>query len=135
MNSMATPSCIDLAQALVVRDAVLDVDDIVADGEIAEVGDEGRGLRFFRCDACGDVGVVGEVVRTEDHDVCIRQTHAVGEAAAHDDRRAVVAGEIAGLVVDVFAAGMLGAAAEAIGHLIFAQQVGEALDFALVGRD
>ena len=35
---------LDLAQAAVARDAVLDVDDVVADGEVAEVGDEGRGL-------------------------------------------------------------------------------------------
>ena len=34
----------DFFQAQILRDAVLDVDDIVADGEVAEVGDEGGGL-------------------------------------------------------------------------------------------
>ena len=37
---------LDLLQAVVAADAVLDVDDIVADREIAEVRDEGCGLRL-----------------------------------------------------------------------------------------
>ena len=36
----------DDAQTHVAGDAVLDVDDVVADGEVAEVGDEGGGFGF-----------------------------------------------------------------------------------------
>ena len=54
------PSCFDHAQAAVAGDAVLDVDDVIADGEVAEVGDEGGGLGFAAGDGAGrDVGVVG----------------------------------------------------------------------------
>ncbi len=43
----------NLLQSLVLADAVLDVHHVVADGEIAEVGDEGRGLRLRPLpDAC-----------------------------------------------------------------------------------
>ena len=49
----------DFFEALILRDAVLDVDDIVADGEVAKIGDEGRGLRALRLGARGNVGVIG----------------------------------------------------------------------------
>ena len=39
----------NLFQALVLRDAVFHVDHVIADGQVAEVGDKGRGLRL----ACG----------------------------------------------------------------------------------
>ncbi len=42
---------LDLFEADVAADAVLDVDDIIADGEVAEVGDEGRGLGLARLEA------------------------------------------------------------------------------------
>ena len=60
----------DDAQAAVAGDAVFDVDDVVADGEVAEVGDEGGGFGFAAADgAGGDVGVVGEVLRAEEDDL------------------------------------------------------------------
>ncbi len=46
------------------------VDDVVAYGEVAEVGDEGGGLGFAAADgARGDVGFVGEILRAEDDDL------------------------------------------------------------------
>ena len=60
----------DDAQAAVPGDAVLDVDDVVADGEVAEVGDEGGGFRLAAADGPrGDVGVVDEVLRAEEDDL------------------------------------------------------------------
>ena len=48
MNSTFEAILHDLFQAVVAGDAVLDVDNVVADGEVAEVGDEGGGLRLGR---------------------------------------------------------------------------------------
>ena len=78
----------DLLQALVLRDAVLDVDDVVADGEVAKVGDESRGLRSLRLGARGDVGIVGEIVGAEDDQVRIGKADAGGDLRAHDDGHA-----------------------------------------------
>ena len=71
----------NLFQALVLGDAVLDVDDVVADGEVAEVGDEGRGLGALGLGASGDIGVVGEIVGAEDDEVRIREADAGGRSA------------------------------------------------------
>ena len=60
---------LDGAQAAVLGDAVFYVDDVVADGEVAEVGDEGGGLGLAGGGAGGDVGVVGEVVGAEEDDL------------------------------------------------------------------
>ena len=72
MNSTERPSCTDFFEALILRDAVLDVDDVVADGEVAEVGDEGGGFGFLRLGTGGDVGFVGEVVGAEDDEIALR---------------------------------------------------------------
>ena len=94
----------DDAQAAVAGDAVLDVDDVVADGEVAEVGDEGGGFGFAAADgAGGDVGVVDEVLCAEEDElagggVCVEVEHldAGGDGGLDDDGRAQVAGEVAG---------------------------------------
>ncbi len=52
---------------------------------------------------------------------------------AHDDGDAHVAGEVAGFLKHGFAAAVDGAAAEAIGDLVLAQDGGHAFDVALVG--
>ena len=69
----------NLFQALVLRDAVLDVDHVIADGEVAKVGDKGRGLRSLRLGARGDIGFVGEIVGAEDDQVGVGETDARGE--------------------------------------------------------
>ncbi len=81
-----------------------------------------------------DIGFIREIIGAEEDEVLLGAADARGDLRAHDDRDAHVAGEMAGFVVEVFAAGMRGAAAEAIGKLVFAQDGGEALDFRLVGR-
>ena len=71
----------DFFEALVLGDAVFDVDDVVADGEVAEVGDEGRGLGALGLGAGGDVGVVGEIVGAEEDEVGVGEADAGGELA------------------------------------------------------
>ncbi len=112
---------------------MLDVNDVVADGEVAEVGDEGCGFGFARLDARGDVGIIGEIVGSEEDEVLFGDTDAGGDLRAHDNGDAHVSGEMAGFVVEVFAADVHGAAAETIGELIFAQDGRDALDFGLIG--
>ena len=58
----------DLLQAQIARDAVLHMHDIVAHGEVAKIGDEGRRLRLGldRRGARGDVGLIGKVVRAKE---------------------------------------------------------------------
>ena len=133
------------SQSAVARDAVLDVDDVVADGEVAEVGDEGGRFGLGAGDRAGlHVGVVDKVVGAkEDELACggatvrvaqIEHLDAIRDGSANDDGSAQVSGEIAGLGVDVGAARGLGARAETVGDVILLQQAGEALDLALVGR-
>ncbi len=133
----------DDAQAAVAGDAVFDVDDVVADGEVAEVGDEGGGL-WICCGVTGRAVTSASSVRScapkrmiwragRDF-VEVEHLHAVGDGGLDDDGGAQVAGEVAGLGVDGGAAGGLRARAEAVGDLVLLQQAGEAFDFALIGR-
>ena len=101
----------DDAEAAVTGDAVFDVDDVVAYGEVAEVGDEGGGFGFAAADgAGGDVGVIGEILRAEDDDLAgggfveVEDLDAGGDGGFDDDRSAEVSGEVAGFAVDVGAA-------------------------------
>ncbi len=134
-------SLFDDAQAAVAGDAVFDVDDVVADGEVAEVGDEGGGLGFAAANgASGDVGVVREILCAEDDDLAggglveVEDLDAGGDGGLDDDGSAEVSGEVAGFAVDVGAAGGFAAGAEAIGEVVLLQETGEAFDFALIGR-
>ena len=93
----------DLLQALVLGDAVLDVDDVIADAEIAEVGDEGRGLRSLGHGPRRDVGFVGEIVGAEDDEIGFGKADARRKRRAHDDRHAQIAGHVAGFFKHGFA--------------------------------
>ncbi len=72
----------DLLEPLVLRDAVLHVDHVVADAEIAEVGDEGRGLRSLGIGTRRDIGLVGEIVGAEDDQVGVGKADARRRAAS-----------------------------------------------------
>ena len=76
---------------------MLDVNHIVADGEVAEVRDESGCFRFGSRlrGASGDVGFVGDIVRAEDEEIVIGKIDAVGYRAAKNDGRAIVTREIA----------------------------------------
>ena len=119
---------------------MFDVNDVVAYGEVAEVGDEGGGFGFAAADgAGGDVGVVGEILRAEDDELAgggfveVEDLDAGGDGGFDDDGSAEVSGEVAGFAVDVGAAVGFAAGAEAVGEVVLLQEAGEAFDFALVG--
>src|SRR5262249_45207950 len=129
----------DDAEAAVAGYAVFDVNDVVADGEVAEVGDKGGGFGFAAADGTdGDVGFVGEILRAEDDDLAgggfveVEDLDAGGYGGFYDDGSAEVSGEIAGFAVDVGAAVGFAAGAEAVGYFVFLQEAGEAFDFALI---
>ena len=63
----------DLFQALILRDAVLHVDHVIADGEIAKVGDKGGGLRSLGLGPRRHIGLVGEVVGAEENQIRSRK--------------------------------------------------------------
>ena len=90
------------AQAAVLRDAVLNVDDVVADGEVAEVGDEGGGFGLAADNGAGlNVGVVDEIVCAEQDDLAcggaaigvaqVEDLHSIRNRRLHDDGRLQVA--------------------------------------------
>ena len=95
----------NLLQPLILRDAVLDVDHVIADGEIAKIGDEGRGLGFSRLGAGGNVGFVGEIVGAEEDQVGFGKADSGGKRRAHNDRHAQIAGQVAGFFQHGFAVG------------------------------
>ena len=122
---------------VVAGDAVLDVDDVVADGEVAEVGDEGGGFGFSA--AAGRAVTSASSERScapkRTMAACIEAriwTPAAMVVATMTGVRQV-AGEVAGFGVDVGAARGFDAGAEAVGEFVLLQETGEAFDFALVG--
>ncbi len=80
------------------RDAVLDVNDVIADGEIAKVRDEGGGLGALGLGTRGYVGFIGKIVGAEDNQIGVRKADARSNLRAHDHGHAQIAGEIAGLI-------------------------------------
>ena len=123
----------NLLKPEIAGDTVLHMDNIIPNSEIPEVGDEGRRLGLLSDRASRHIGLIREVVGAKEDEVRVWKADAVGDGRADDDRRSQVAGEIAGLVVNVFATGVLGATAEPIWQAVLAEQVGEAFDLALVG--
>jgi hypothetical protein len=108
--------------------------DVVAYGEVAEVGDEGGGFGFAAADgAGGDIGLVGEILGAEDDELAggglgqVEDLDACGYGRFYDDGSAQVSGEIAGFAVDVGAAMGFAAGAEAVGDFVLLEKAGEAL--------
>ncbi len=124
----------NLFQALILRDAMLDMHDIIADGEVAEVRDKGRGLRLLRLDARCYVGFVGEIVCAKENQPCIRQAHAGGNRRAQNHRHARIVGEVTCLFQHSLTARLNHAATQPVGNLILAQHRCHALDIALMRR-
>ena len=122
-----------LFEADIATDAVLDMNYIVADGEIAEVGDECRGLGLARLETRCYVGFVAEIVGAKENEVAVGDADSGSDLRTHDDGYAHVSGQVAGLVVEVLAANVRVAAAEAIRQLILTQNCGQSLYFRLIG--
>src|SRR3954467_12415341 len=69
----------DLLQAEVLADAVLHVHNVIADGEVAEVGEKVCGLRSFARRLRYEFGVVEEITSAEDNDLRFRQRETFGD--------------------------------------------------------
>ena len=111
---------------------MFDVDDVVADLQIAEVGEEGGDFGFLALRARGDqVGFVEEIAGSEDGEVRFGKDEAVGDVGLEERGGENFSGEVGGFVGIAFAAA--GAAAQAIAGVVFGEDVGEALDFSGVG--
>src|SRR3954462_6735915 len=107
---------------------MLDVDDIVIDGEIAEVGKKSCGLRFLARRLGGDeVGVVEEIPGAEDDELRFGQSDTFGDENLHKCRDAEIADQV-GFVRHV--ARGLGAGAKAIGQSVFAEDFSHAFKVA-----
>ena len=96
---------VDFFQALILADAVLDVDDVVADLEIAEVGEEGGdfGFRALRTRGYG-FGFVEEIARAEDGEIGFGEQNAIGNVGRGQRGGENFAGEVTGFVGVAFAA-------------------------------
>ena len=70
------------------------VDDVVADGEVAEVREEGSRFRLFGCGPGVNVGFIREVVCTEQDEVGIGEADAGFNLRTNNDRDAEIACEI-----------------------------------------
>src|ERR1019366_1284816 len=76
---------IDFLQTLILADAVFYVDHIVADLEIAEVGEKGGDFGFLALRTRGDeVGFIEEVAGSEDGEMSVGQDEAVGDVGLEE---------------------------------------------------
>ncbi len=110
---------------------MLDVHHVVADGEIAEVGEKRRHLRLLALRTPQrDFGLVEQIARTEENEVRLGQRDALGHVRLHDGGGGDVIGEVGGLVDEDFHAGLGSAAADAERQVVLVEDVGQALDLA-----
>ncbi len=123
---------IDFFQALILADAVFDVDDVVADLQVAEVGEECGDFRLLALRARSDsVGFVEKIASAENGEMGVGEHHAIGDVGFGERGGENFSGEVTGFVGVAFAAA--GAAAQAEADVVFGEDVGEAFDFAGVG--
>ena len=124
---------VDFLQSLVLPDAVLDVDDVVANLQVAEIGEKCRGLRFLPLRTRDHrIRFIEQIARAQDGEVGVRQHHTIGNVGLGQRGGEHFAGEIGSLVGITFSAAR--AAAQAERHGVLAENVGQAFDFAGVGH-
>ena len=112
---------------------MLDVDDVVADLEIAEIGEKGGDFGFLAPWARGhEIGFVEEIAGSEDGDMSFGEDEAVGDVGLEQRGGENFSGKVGGFVGIAFAAA--GAASETIAGVVFGEDVGKALDLSGVGR-
>ena len=90
MNSCASGADGELLQPDELADAVIDVDDVIADLEVAEIGEEGapgvcgRPARG-RCTVAPHALVVEDVALGDDREAGVGEAHARGQGAGGDE--------------------------------------------------
>ena len=101
----------NLLQPLVLADAVLDVHHVIADREIAKVGEKRRDLRLLALRMRQrNFRLVEQIARAEEHQIRLRQRNALGHVGLDDGGRCDVFLEV-GRLLDVHFAARLGRAA------------------------
>ena len=110
---------------------MLDVDDVVADLQIAEIGEECRHLRFLPLRTQRHVRFVKQVACAKDREVRLRQQNTVGNVGLGERRGEHLAREVAGFVRVALPAA--GAASQAERNVVLGEDVGQSLDLAGVG--
>ena len=89
------------AQPLILRNTMLNVDDIITHCEVTKIRNKRRRFRFPRRPRM-HVRIVGKIVCPEDEDlpsdrpIKIQNLHAIGDRCAHNYRRAQVPRQVAG---------------------------------------
>src|SRR6202140_3344232 len=125
---------IDFFQALILADAVFDVDNVVSDLQITKIRKERGdfGLLTLRARSyC--VGLVKQIAGAEDGEMRIRKQHAVGNVGFRERGGENFAGEVTGLVGVAFAAAS--AASQAKRNVVFGKNVRQTLDLTGVGNE
>jgi hypothetical protein len=110
---------------------MLDVDDIVSDLEIAEVGKECRDFRFLPLRTRGyRFGFIKQIARAEDGEVRVREHDTVRHVGFRERCSVDLAGEIAGFVGIALAAARAASQPEA--DVVFRENVRQSLHFTCV---
>ena len=108
---------------------MLDVDHVIADLQVAEVGKKCRNLGLLALRTRNHrLRLVEQIARAENRQVSVGQNDAVRHIGFDQRAGEDLAGEIGGLVGVAFSAAS--AAAQAKGNGVFAEDIGQALDFA-----
>ena len=104
---------IDFLQPLILSNAVLDVDDVIADLQIAKVGKERRHLRLLPLRPRRDrVGLVKQIACAKDREMRFRKEHSIRNVSLGQRGSQHVTREIAGLVRIALAAARAATQAE-----------------------
>ena len=126
-----TVALVNLLQSLVLPNTMLDVNHVVANLEIPEVGKKCRGLGFVPLRARGHrVRLIEEIARTQDGQVGVGKRDTIWNIRLRQRRREQFTREIRSFVGVALSAS--GAAAQAERNCILAENVGQALDFASI---
>ena len=124
---------VDFLQSLILPDAVLHVDNVVANLQIAEVRKKRRDFRFLPLRSRRhQVRFVEQVARPKNREMRFRQNKAVGKVSLQQRSGENVAGKIRSFVGIAFSAAR--AASQTIRGVVLGEHIGEALDFSRVGR-
>ncbi len=113
---------------------MLDVHHIIADGQIAKVGEEGRdfGLLPLRMGQ-RNLRLIEQIARPEEDQIRLRQGDSFGHIRLHDGCGHYVFREVRRLVHIHFAIRLGGAAADAERQVVFVEDVGQTFDLTGAG--
>ena len=123
---------VDFLQALILPDAVLHVDNVIANLQIAEVRKKRRDFRFLPLRTRRhQIRFVEQIARPKNRQMRFRQDEAVGKVSLQQRGGENVAGKIGSFVGIAFSAAR--AASQTIRSVVLGEHVGEPLDFSRVG--